>query len=100
MVGSAGFEPATSWSRTRRSARLNYDPRYRALVAKDGGEGGARTRIIEGQSRLQDNALPSRGDLRLGPWRARPGASATFSARHTPRPAQPGSGSNSPIAAF
>src|SRR4051794_10562045 len=26
MVGATGFEPATSWSQTRRSTRLSYTP--------------------------------------------------------------------------
>lgn len=26
MVGTAGFEPATSWSRTRRTTKLCYVP--------------------------------------------------------------------------
>ncbi len=29
MVGAAGFEPAASWSRTKRAAKLRYAPRYR-----------------------------------------------------------------------
>lgn len=32
MVGAAGFEPAASWSRTRRAPRLRYTP--------NGGDGG------------------------------------------------------------
>ena len=32
MVGSTGFEPATSASRTQRSARLSYDPKKTELI--------------------------------------------------------------------
>ena len=28
MVGKTGFEPATSWSQTRRSTKLSYFPKY------------------------------------------------------------------------
>ena len=28
VVGVTGFEPATSWSQTRRSTKLSYTPRY------------------------------------------------------------------------
>ena len=30
MVGKTGFEPATPWSQTRCSTKLNYFPRYGA----------------------------------------------------------------------
>ena len=29
MVGVTGFEPATSWSQTRRSTKLSYTPRLK-----------------------------------------------------------------------
>ena len=28
MVGKTGFEPATSWSQTKRSTKLSYFPKY------------------------------------------------------------------------
>jgi hypothetical protein len=28
MVGESGFEPPTSWSRTKRATRLRYSPNY------------------------------------------------------------------------
>ena len=28
MVGVTGFEPATSWSQTRRSTKLSYTPKF------------------------------------------------------------------------
>lgn len=31
LVGPAGFEPATSWSQTRRPARLGYGPLFVSL---------------------------------------------------------------------
>ena len=31
MVGATGFEPATSWSQTRRSTKLSYTPKFRLL---------------------------------------------------------------------
>ena len=32
MVGMTGFEPATSWSRTRRSTKLSHIPEKAAFV--------------------------------------------------------------------
>ena len=35
MVGETGFEPATSWSQTRRATRLRYSPKapmFNAIV--------------------------------------------------------------------
>jgi hypothetical protein len=32
MVGETGFEPATSWSQTRRATRLRYSPRLVPLA--------------------------------------------------------------------
>ena len=38
MVGVTGFEPATSWSQTRRSTKLSYTPQFpRALRFRKGG---------------------------------------------------------------
>jgi hypothetical protein len=31
MVGATGFEPATSWSQTRRSTKLSYTPTLQML---------------------------------------------------------------------
>ena len=31
MVGKTGFEPATAWSQTKCSTKLNYFPKYGAL---------------------------------------------------------------------
>lgn len=31
MVGATGFEPATSWSRTKRATKLRYAPTQRLL---------------------------------------------------------------------
>ncbi len=30
MVGATGFEPAASWSRTKRATKLRYAPSYNA----------------------------------------------------------------------
>ena len=44
MVGVAGFEPATSWSRTKRSTKLSHTPKNiaigspMALVGEEGFE--------------------------------------------------------------
>lgn len=32
MVGKVGFEPTTSWSRTKRATKLRYFPKSRELV--------------------------------------------------------------------
>ena len=34
MVGETGFEPATSWSQTRRATRLRYSPSEGLLMRK------------------------------------------------------------------
>jgi hypothetical protein len=34
MVGAAGFEPAASWSRTRRSTKLSHAPMSFSLAAR------------------------------------------------------------------
>ena len=49
MVGVAGFEPATSASRTQRSARLSYTPEN---GWKSGAGGGHRTHALPVKSRL------------------------------------------------
>ncbi len=32
MVGAAGFEPATSWSRTKRATKLRYAPICNSII--------------------------------------------------------------------
>ncbi len=36
VVGATGFEPATSWSQTRRSTRLSYTPDDEPQTVGDG----------------------------------------------------------------
>ena len=43
MVGKTGFEPATSWSQTTRTAKLCYFPIYKLFILKSGALGGNRT---------------------------------------------------------
>ena len=38
MVGKTGFEPATSWSQTKRSTKLSYFPTYKKMVRQIGLE--------------------------------------------------------------
>ncbi len=42
MVGKTGFEPATSWSQTKRSTKLSYFPRF----LRDGAPIRSRTRSL------------------------------------------------------
>jgi hypothetical protein len=37
MVGAEGFEPSTSWSRTRRSTRLSHAPTNQLFSGTDDG---------------------------------------------------------------
>ena len=47
LVGATGFEPATSWSQTRRATRLRYAPaRMSACVRLERGAGGRRKRFL------------------------------------------------------
>ena len=38
VVGVTGFEPATSWSQTRRSTKLSYTPNFGDFQPLDSGE--------------------------------------------------------------
>ena len=38
MVGKTGFEPATSWSQTKRSTKLSYFPKIKKMVENKGFE--------------------------------------------------------------
>jgi hypothetical protein len=38
MVGVTGFEPATSWSRTKRATKLRYTPKRLEMVGLAGFE--------------------------------------------------------------
>src|SRR5947208_16346589 len=39
MVGVTGFEPATSWSRTKRSTKLSYTPVSETATDREFGQG-------------------------------------------------------------
>ena len=43
MVGKTGFEPATSWSQTKRSTKLSYFPIKRIKLFKNGAPKRIRT---------------------------------------------------------
>ncbi len=45
QIGITGFEPAASWSQTRRSSKLNYIPvKTGNRIAKAGGSASKRVR--------------------------------------------------------
>src|SRR5882672_2046824 len=76
MVGMTGLEPATFWSRTRRSTRLSYIPNRDAQIDKPGDSsdidvaGGSRHRPersarVYGMSPRHSNRAPHDGSIRI-----------------------------------
>ena len=46
MVGVTGFEPATSWSQTRRSTKLSYTPSFENFRPLDSREKFSEGRAV------------------------------------------------------
>ena len=57
-IGVTGFEPATSWSRTKRSTKLSYTPGVPPTVNRAGGT--AYANHLDDSRRTQVNAGPER----------------------------------------
>src|SRR4051812_11182178 len=76
LVGATGFEPTTSWSRTKRSTKLSYAPGCADVPSTDAvGQGGSSSicRVRRGGAlvRLQRGPAGAAGDgLRVGPAQA------------------------------
>src|SRR5579863_2397042 len=57
LVGAEGFEPSTSWSRTRRSTRLSHAPNIASIPSVAPPSAVAYHRNVTGSEKLR--ALPA-----------------------------------------
>jgi hypothetical protein len=72
MVGAGGFEPPTSWSRTRRSTRLSHAPKMSNLAIRDQGRAFGHIKkgwklVTNIPSIAQALTQSTHGDTVLGP---------------------------------